>query len=112
MRQITKLTDDASQRFTLVGENGEDIGFSVRFLSTQQQWVFDVSIGDFVLTGVQLVMSPNLLRGYKNLLNFGIMCQSTDGEDPFYINDFITGRITLFLLTAAEVEQIELNLFT
>lgn len=107
MRQITALTSDAKQKYVLVGENKEQIGFSLYYMPTQQSWFFDIDDGSFVLRGVQLGVGYNILRNYKNLLTYGLGVSSTDGLDPFYINDFINGRIKIFLLNAVEKELIE-----
>lgn len=118
MRLLNAITQDARQQFTLIGEAGQSISFTLFYLSTQQQWAFNLSYGNVNINGAVLTCSPNVLRGYKNLLNFGLMCISTDGEDPWYINDFVAPapssppRISLFLLNAADVALVEEAYFT
>jgi hypothetical protein len=107
MKLITALTADATQQIVLIGELKENIKFTLYYKPSQQSWFFDIDDGTFILRGVQLGLSYNVLRNYKNLLTYGIGCASTDGQDPYYINDFVSGRVRLFLLNSTDKEFIE-----
>lgn len=111
MIRIPKITEDSSQSFNLRGEKGEAIGFSLRYLPRIRTWVFDIINGTFTLTGAALVNSPNVLRNYRNNLTFGLLCTSTDGLDPAYLDDFINGRVNLFLLNQADIAAVEATYF-
>lgn len=112
MIKLTQLTNSASQQFTLTSESGEAIAFALRFLPRVNKWVFDCAFGNLNLKGASLIKGPNILRGYREIIDFGLMCVSTDGQDPYYLNDFATGRVTLYLLNAADVLDIETNIFS
>lgn len=112
MRQINKITDDAVQQFNLIGDAGQNISFLLYWVPTQEAWFCDIEYNTFIVNGVQLTVSPNLLRNYRNLINFGIGMASVDGYESLSIEDFITGRLTLYLLSQEEVQQIETLLFT
>jgi hypothetical protein len=109
-RQIV-LNNSSRQQINIVGDNGEIIPFLIYFLPTQNGWAFDVEYSDFKLNGAYLTISPNCLRGYRNILPFGISCISTDGYEPQFINDFSDGRVSLFLLNAVEAAQIETEVY-
>lgn len=111
MRQIT-LTDAASQQINIIGDNGEVIPFLINFLPTQNGWFFNIEYNDFILNGVYLTLSPNCLRGYRNVLPFGLLCTSVDGYEPQFASDFIDGRISLYLLNADEVAEVELTFYS
>lgn len=111
MRIIDKLTSDARQQYNIVAEDGEEISLLLWYAPTQQTWFLNVSSGDFTLEGVQLTNSPNILRNYKNLLSFGFAVTVVGGLDPFYLDDFTTGRAKLYLLNRADVQSIEAGLF-
>lgn len=111
MRLINALTADAKQKYTLIGENKERIGFYLYYMPSQQTWFFDIDDGAFIAKGLQLGLGYNILRNYKNLLTYGLMVTSSDGLDPFYINDFVSGRITIFLLNNEEKELIESGIY-
>ena len=106
-RLIDKLTDQARQSYTLVGESGEQIRFDLIFMPTQSAWMFNVGYLDFQLNGVFLTVMPCVLYNYRNILPFDIMCASSDGYEPQFIDDFINGRISLYLLTKAEAQEVD-----
>lgn len=108
---INNITDAASQQFNLVSDTGQVISFSLQFLSTQNGWGFNVGYNGFELNGGYLTLSPNFLRGYRNIIPFGIMCTSIDGYEPQFIEDFLSGRISLYLLNATEVQEIEAGIY-
>ena len=107
MKLLTINTSNAKQQFTVIGPKGERISFYLYYLPTQQIWAFDLANDTFELNGIQLVSAPNVLRAYRKIINFGLMCLSNDGLDPFYINDFTTGRIKLYFLDSDEVEPVQ-----
>lgn len=111
MKLLTINTSNAKQQFTFIGASGERISIYLYYLPTQQIWAFDLSYDAFELKGVQLVTAPNVLRPYRKILNFGLMCVSNDRLDPFYINDFTTGRVKLYFLDSDEVEVLEESIF-
>lgn len=107
MKKITEITADASQKFRIIGENREEIIFKLEYRPTQYAWYFSVEFEDFFLNGCKLCHYPNILRQYKNILPFGIMCLVPDGTEPFFIDDFVKERVNIFLLTESEVEEVE-----
>lgn len=111
MIYLDRLTNDPMQQYTLVGENGEQIPFSLRYLPRQQSWMYSISYGDFTANGKLLHLSINALRQWKNIIPFGLCIMSSDGFEPYYINDFVTDRVQLYLLDAAEVAELEQDLF-
>lgn len=111
MRLIDKLTAEARQQYNIVGEDGEEISLLLWYAPTQQSWYFDITSGDFTLEGAQLTTSPNILRSYRNLLSFGFTVTSVDGLDPFYLDDFINGRIQLYLLSRDDVAEMESRIY-
>jgi hypothetical protein len=107
MIKLSGLTDYPAQKFTLIGESKEQIGFSFRYMASQNLWKIDVSYGDFEAKGIILVCSPNLLRQWRNILPFGLMVASVDTLDPIYLNDFTEGRVSVYLLNLQEVADFE-----
>jgi len=111
MRYLNKITAQAYQRFALTGNPGQRTVATLRYLPSQEIWSLDIEYNDFTLRGIAITQSPNMLRAYKNLIPFGLVCQTIDGLDPMFIDDFATQRARLYLLTADEVEEIEQGLF-
>ena len=111
MQEITELNNDSRQKITLVTDTGIEIPFLLEFKPNQEGWFFDLEYNDTVLNGVRLCTFPNVLRQFKNIFPFGIACLTTDGGEPYYIDDFSSGRASIFLLNEEEVEFIEENVF-
>lgn len=107
MRQITGLSASPKQEFKVQIEGGDVAVFNFYFMQSQIGWFFDITYGDFKSTGLRLVNSPNVLDAYFNILRFGLMVNVPDGAEPYFVDDFITGRVNLFVLSENEVKQIE-----
>lgn len=103
MKLLDKLTDSPIQRYTVVTETGDQIALELRYLPTQQSWMASVSWNNFYLNGINLTVSPNILYGFENILPFGFAVTSNDSLDPTYIDDFTTGRIKVYVLTADDI---------
>lgn len=111
MIQITKLTNASKQQLVVIGEDGELVTMNLVYSSTQEAWNISFEYDGITINGMQLTVSPNILHNYKNILPFGIVCTSTDGQEPKYIEDFQDERVELFMVSLAEREQIEVELF-
>lgn len=107
MRQITGLSASPKQKFKIQIEGGDVAVFNFYFMQSQIGWFFDITYGDFKSTGLRLVNSPNVLDAYFNILRFGFMVNVPDGAEPYFVDDFITGRVNLYVLSEDEVKQIE-----
>ena len=107
MRQITGLSVDAKQEFRIQIEGGDIAIFNFYYLESQIGWFFDITYGDFKSTGLRLVNSLNVLAAYFNVLRFGLLCEVPDGAEPYFVDDFISGRVNLYILSQEDVKQIE-----
>lgn len=112
MRLIDRLTDAAYQQSILTGNPGQRIILNTRFLPSQQLWVMDILYNDFIAYGLMILDGVNILRNYRNLIPFGIMCTTNDGQDPYTLDAFSTSYAKLYLLTADEVLAVEQRYFT
>lgn len=106
MRKITEITESARQRLRIVGENNEQIDFTLTYRPTQQSWYFDMDYEGKRISSKRLTNSPNVLNQLRNSLPFGIMCVVQDGSEPYFIDDFTTDRVQLYLLNNEEKEQV------
>lgn len=107
MEQITNLKEQPRQKFKIQIPNGDIAEFSFYFLPSQRGWFFDLTYGEFTTTGLHLVNSYNVLSAYFNILRFGLGCNVVDGSEPFFLNDFVTNRVGLYILSEDEVKQLE-----
>ena len=111
MRIITEFTDNPKQTCTLVLENQETVTFNLYFYETQLSWYFDFTYNDVISNGNKVVLGMNILRSFKHIIPFGLAFQANDGVEPFAIDDFITGRVSVYLLSKDDVEASENNIF-
>lgn len=102
MIQIDFMTSQPYQSAILTGEAGESIPFNLYYRSRVTGWFFDMSYNNFTVNGRRLCVGNNSLFQWQNIIPFGLAVQSTDGDDPFYLTDFTSGRISLYLLNQAD----------
>lgn len=112
MRYIDKITDGSKQKFILVSETGEKIDFYLYFMPSQNSWFFNISYGDFTASGLKVSCSPNMLRQWRNKIDFGLACISLNDYDPRTLNAFTSGETQLCLLNSDDVSNIEGVFFT
>lgn len=112
MQQIDSLTADPNQIWTMALADGTLVQFQIIYRSTVQRWFFNFSHPLKSANGIALSMYPNLLRPWKKIVPFGLACMTTDGYDPIYVNDFVSGRAALYFLeNAQEVLDVEQSIF-
>lgn len=108
MIEITGIRATADQTLNIASPNGDGtIDIRLHFLPRVQSWYIDIEFGDFVLNSFRLSICPNRLTQYKNRIGFGLMVTTKNKIDPFLLNDFSSGNAALYLLTSAEVAQVE-----
>jgi hypothetical protein len=106
MYQIQNFTDNPKQKQTLQLPDGTFIVISLYFIPMQQGWfIQNLSYGKFVLSGVRVTNSPNILHQYRNQIPFGLACFSTQDREPSLAQDFVTGASKLYILTKQECDQ-------
>ena len=107
MNRITGLTRNASQKFTIADPNGGgDITITLNYRPRVQGWFIDIAFKTFALNGYKITRGPNILGKFRNVLPFGLGVTVSDNYEPFLINDFESGRVSLFLLTSTEVAEV------
>ena len=107
MIQITGLTSTPSQTFNIPDPvTRKKISFALYFSARCQCWYFDVTYETFTAKGLKLVRGPNILSRHINTLPFGLSVTVSDNFEPFLINDMVSGRVSMFLLTHAECIEV------
>src|SRR5690606_22971332 len=112
MKRLDRLTADPKQRYSVPLDDGGSFTLYLQYLPRQQMWMANVSQGDFVANGILLTTYPNVMRQYRNLIQVGIAVLSDDATDPRYVDDFVTGRIRLYVLNADDVQAVEDDIFS
>lgn len=111
MNAIDNITDQADQLTQVVLPDGTLLQIELFYNGSTQRWTMDVTHPLLSVQGINIVNFPNILRPWRNLINFGVGCQTTSGQDPTDIEDFVNGNATLYVLTEADVELVEQNVF-
>lgn len=107
MKIIETITDYPNQRHQLVLENGESADFHLYFCGRQMSWYYDITYNELTINCNKVVLCPNSLRQFKNIIPFGITFFTDGYVEPFKLDDFSSGRIKMAILDSDEVQQIE-----
>lgn len=103
---VQNITDNPLQQMNLVLPDGTTMFMQIYFRSLQQGWFINqITYGDFVLQGLRITVSPNMLNQFRNQIPFGLCCLSDGNREPSLIQDFSSGNSNLYILSAAEVEE-------
>lgn len=106
MLLIQQLTGDPLQQQTLILPDGTSLSLTIYFVPLQIGWfITNLTYQNFVLNGVRITNSPNMLIQFQNQIPFGLACFSASNREPTQQEDFASGASTLYILTAAEVKQ-------
>lgn len=111
MQQITSITNSSNQKFNLILENNETVDFRLYYLGRQASWFYDFTYKNLTVNCSRVVLTPNALRQFKNVISFGISFDAESFIEPFNINDFSSGRVNMYVLNSDEVKQIESEIF-
>ncbi len=106
MNLIQQITDSPlqKQRFTLV--NGTSFDMTIYFIPLQQGWfITSLVYNDFIINGLRITNSVNMLNQFLNLIPFGLACISTANREPSLQEDFSSGASKLYVLTHEECVQ-------
>lgn len=112
MQQITTLTNEPKQRCQLVLDNNETADFRLYYSLRQQAWYYDISYKDFSAQCLKVVLTPNSLRCFRRIIPFGIAFDAEGYVEPFQLDDFSSGRVSMYILNEAEVDTVEETIFT
>ncbi len=114
MLRVDNLSTESSQTSRIVLPSGEDLNLLLQYQPAIQRWLLSLSSGAFAVQGLNMCLSPNILRQWRNVLDFGLAIVAADGVDPIYIRDFdgTPSRVNLFVLTGDEVQQAEDTIYT
>jgi len=113
MLQIQNWTTDVDQTQAITLPDGSLLTIEIYFREQQQGWFISSltwSTTGFTISGLRITNNVNILLQWKNLIPFGLACFTTDGYEPSLQQDFSSGASTLYILTAAEVTQLNLLL--
>jgi hypothetical protein len=109
MRTINKLQATGVQTFKVPLDAGGFAKITLTYRPVVQMWFLDFEYNTCKVRGLRLCKQINIIHQWREICPFGIAVL-TDGAEPFLINDFSTGRVTLGILTAGEVAEYQAEL--
>jgi hypothetical protein len=113
MKLIHGIADSENQNMRLILEDKSRASLTLRYLERQMGWFFDLKYGDkFVLNGVRLVSSPNVLRQWRWLLPFGLAVWTKGKGEPMRKADLSDGTVELYLLEGDDFALFEEEIFS
>lgn len=104
MNRVINLSDEPIQDHHLIID-GILVDVRLRFMPTVQSWFMNVSAGGKTINGVRMAGST-LHIPYMNFpFDFVVYVNDKTKLDPFRVDDFVTGRCELYVVTADEMAQ-------
>jgi len=108
MNIIQQVTSDPLQTRSVRIPNNNLFTFTMYFMPMQQSWfITNLTYLTFVLNGLRISNSPNILHQWRNILPFGLACFSTNDREPQLVDDFSNGLSNLYLLSQADCQAYE-----
>ncbi len=111
MYELTQLGNEPKQQLEMILANQEQVRLYFEYKANQLGWFFSFEYDNEKYQNIRLTTSYNTLRAYRNWLPFGLRCDTTDDEEPMYIDDFLIGYAKVYLLTKQDVQAIEGNYY-
>ena len=106
--EINGITSGPHQTFNIdVPETSEKLYLELRYFPTQMMWCLSFQYKNIKENGIKLVLSPNILRNYRNIIPFGLSVYADGTIYPLSIDDFETGRVKLYILPEIYVANLE-----
>lgn len=107
MYLIQQVTSDSLQQQTFVLPDGSSVLMQFYFVPMQYSWfITELVYQDFILNGLRIVVSPNMLLQYRNQIPFGLACYTTLNREPSLQQDFSSGAFQLYFLDSTEVQTV------
>lgn len=111
MKAITNISNKPKQQFSFQTSDGKILTIWLYYISNQIGWFFDLEYDGIKSNCHRVTNSPNIIREKQNIYPFGVGCSVSDGEEPWLLDDFASGRATLYLMTKEDVKIIERSLY-
>ncbi|MEE0059283.1 MAG: hypothetical protein UE295_00490 [Acutalibacteraceae bacterium] len=107
MQKITSITDQPKQELLVRLKGQNVIVLKLEYISQQIGWFLSYEYEGKISNCHRITNCYNILREAQNTLPFGIACTVTDGQEPYFLDDFKEGRANLYILSKDEVEYVE-----
>jgi hypothetical protein len=115
--RVENLIGAGNQSTSILLADGSTVKIRLRYAAGVERWFVDVSYPkiQLELNGLGVCVHPNLLRNWRAVIPFGIAVTSLDGADPVRMDDFSSGRISIYVLDSTgdsdDVQAVEDTLY-
>lgn len=106
MIELENLTNEANQLYILTLLDYKQVTFELKFKENLKCWFFNVVTSNFEIYNKRLVITDRLLKSFKYKLNFDFLVYSSDLYEPVFKDDFINGRIKIYLLNSNDISYL------
>lgn len=108
MDLIQKISTAPYQAQVLILADGTSLSLTLYFRPMQFGWfITELAYQGFILQGLRITNSPNMLNQFQNQIPFGLACFSTNNREPSQQQDFSSGASKLYILSSDEVKAYE-----
>lgn len=107
MKQIEALTNEAFQLHHVILEDKSTADISLTYLPAIQRWQLDINHTNLIMNCQLITINPNMIRQWRHTAGFGLACIAEGGVDPFQIEDFLSGRVKLYVLGSSDIAYME-----
>lgn len=111
MKEIKGITDNPKQQLSFQVNDGNVVNMKLYFLENEIGWFFDIEYEGTSSLCHRLTNAPNIIRECRNIFPFGIGCSVIDGQEPYFADDFTSGRAILYALDKEDVEYVEKTVY-
>ena len=101
MQQIT-ITENA--QIEIINAKSETFTGYINYNPSRQGWFLDLVSESFKIYGIRLTSVPNILRQWRDRLGFGLCVITENSSEPFFLEDFNTGRAKLYLVEPDDLD--------
>ena len=107
MQQVTAITNDPNQTLGIILPDGSTVSMTLNYIPAQQGWFYSLSYGSFVANLMRIVVSPNMIRRFRNIIPFGLAVTTIDGYEVINQSDWVSGRAQMYALFGTDIQAVE-----
>lgn len=104
MKVIKNITDEAGQKHYIpVGDY--ELIIDLKFLPTVEMWTINIEYREDKINGTKLSLGTLHFRSNNLPFDFVVIDNEDTGIDPYSLDDFESGRCSLVMLEADDMEE-------
>ena len=113
MIQLTNITSQARQKFNITTEDGNgSFIFEIYYDMQNQGWYYNLIYNNIEINNLRLCTDYNILYQFQNQVPFGIAIYSYYNIEPLLLTDFSSGACEIYVLTKADLAEMEADIIT